>query len=123
MAVIQNCGVTTANSISASEMPNIPTRRGTHLSSKSLFTPTAGAPHPYFRQRERGAAGQGTSVASHLELTGRPLLERLPGESDEALARRLYAAPFVVLAHGVEPDPLFNYANARRAAPVRTHVG
>lgn len=111
MAVIQNCGVTTANSISASEMPNnIPTRRGTHLSSKSLFTPTAGAPHPYFRQRERGAAGQGTSVASHLDLTGRPLLERLPCESDEALARRLYAAPFVALAHGVEPDPLFNYA-------------
>jgi hypothetical protein len=75
-----------------------------------LFTPTAGAPHPYFRQRERGAAGQGTSVASHLDLTGRPLLERLPCESDEALARRLYAAPFVALAHGVEPDPLFNYA-------------
>jgi PAS domain-containing protein len=51
-------------------------------------------------------------LASHLDLTGQPLLERLPGETDAALAARLYAAPFVVLAHGTEPDPLFNYANA-----------
>jgi hypothetical protein len=50
-------------------------------------------------------------LASHLELTGQPLLERLPNETDAALAARLYAAPFVVLAHGTEPDPLFNYAN------------
>ena len=50
-------------------------------------------------------------LASHLDLTGEPLLERLPGEPDAALAARLYAAPFVVLAHGTEPDPLFNYAN------------
>jgi MEKHLA domain len=50
-------------------------------------------------------------LASHQSLTGQPLLERLPGETDAALAARLYAAPFVVLAHGTEPDPLFNYAN------------
>jgi hypothetical protein len=50
-------------------------------------------------------------LASHLALTGRALLERQAGESDEALAARLYDAPFVVLAHGTEPDPLFNYAN------------
>ena len=50
-------------------------------------------------------------LASHRQLTGQPLLERLPGETDAALAARLYAAPFVVLAHGTEPDPLFNYAN------------
>jgi hypothetical protein len=50
-------------------------------------------------------------LASHQTLTGQPLLERLPGETDAALAARLYAAPFVVLAHGTEPDPLFNYAN------------
>ena len=50
-------------------------------------------------------------LASHLELTGRPLLERGPAGTDEDLARRLYTAPFVVLAHGTEPDPLFNYAN------------
>ncbi|MGB7738938.1 MAG: MEKHLA domain-containing protein [Steroidobacteraceae bacterium] len=50
-------------------------------------------------------------LASHRELTGRPLLDRLPGETDAEIAQRLYAAPFVVLAHGTEPDPLFNYAN------------
>jgi hypothetical protein len=50
-------------------------------------------------------------LASHLTLASQPLLERLPGETDAALAARLYAAPFVVLAHGTEPDPLFNYAN------------
>jgi len=36
---------------------------------------------------------------------------REAGEGDSALAARLYAAPFVVLAHGTEPDPCFNYAN------------
>lgn len=50
-------------------------------------------------------------LASHQALTGRPLLVREPHESTEALAARLYSAPFVVLAHGIEPDPLFNYAN------------
>jgi hypothetical protein len=50
-------------------------------------------------------------LASHLTLAGQPLLERLLGETDAALAARLCAAPFVVLAHGTEPDPLFNYAN------------
>jgi hypothetical protein len=50
-------------------------------------------------------------LTSHLQLTSQPLLERLPGEADAALAARLYAAPFVVLAHGTEPDPLFSYAN------------
>jgi hypothetical protein len=50
-------------------------------------------------------------LRSHEQLTGRPLLEREPGETDDALARRLYEAPFVVLSHGTEADPLFNYAN------------
>ena len=50
-------------------------------------------------------------LASHLTLTGRPLLERLPAESDDEIARRLYAAPFVVLAHDVQADPCFTYAN------------
>jgi hypothetical protein len=50
-------------------------------------------------------------LASHLRLTGRPLLARAPGETDEEMARRLYSAPFVVLAHDDEPDPRFNYAN------------
>jgi hypothetical protein len=41
--------------------------------------------------------------------TGRHLLrDRL---SPEDLAHRLYQAPFVLLSHGTEADPLFNYAN------------
>ncbi len=40
----------------------------------------------------------------HLRLTGRPLLT-------DGGARGLYEAPFVVLSHGTEADPLFNYAN------------
>lgn len=50
-------------------------------------------------------------LASHLTLTGRPLLERLPAESDDEIARRLYAAPFIVLAHDIQADPCFTYAN------------
>ena len=41
--------------------------------------------------------------------TGRVLLE---GEWEPPeLARRLYEAPFVLVSHGTEPDPLINYAN------------
>ena len=50
-------------------------------------------------------------LASHPAPTGRPLLEREPGATDAENAQRLYGAPFVVLAHDTEPDPLFNYAN------------
>jgi len=50
-------------------------------------------------------------LASHLQLTGRPLLASRAGETEAGLARRLYAAPFVVLAHDGQPDPRFNYAN------------
>jgi len=41
--------------------------------------------------------------------TGRPLLEARSG--DGASARALYQAPFVLVSHGTESDPLFNYAN------------
>ena len=40
-------------------------------------------------------------------LLGRPLLE---SPSDE-FAQALYEAPFAVLSHGIEPDPIFNYGN------------
>jgi PAS domain-containing protein len=50
-------------------------------------------------------------LASHLRLTGRPLLARLPDETEEGAAQRLYSAPFVVLAHDGQPDPRFTYAN------------
>jgi len=48
-------------------------------------------------------------VASHLRLLRRPLLP--DGEDGGDTARRLYHAPFVVLAHDAAPDPVFFYAN------------
>jgi len=50
-------------------------------------------------------------LESHLRLVGRPLVERLAGEPDADLAFRVYAAPFVVLAHDCAADPRFTYAN------------
>ena len=50
-------------------------------------------------------------LASHRALTGWPLLPVVPGETPEQLARRLYTAPLVVLAHDSSADPLFTYAN------------
>jgi hypothetical protein len=50
-------------------------------------------------------------LASHQQLVGRPLFVRSPGETDEALARRLYTAHFGLLSHDDRPDPCFNYAN------------
>ena len=47
-------------------------------------------------------------VESHLRLTGRALL---PDGPAAGMARALYHAPFVVLAHGTGDDPLFTYAN------------
>jgi hypothetical protein len=35
----------------------------------------------------------------------------LVAKADPSLAEALYQAPFVVLSHGIEPDPIFNYAN------------
>jgi hypothetical protein len=50
-------------------------------------------------------------LSSHQRFVGRPLLLRSPGESDEALARRLYTAPFGLLSHDDQADPCFSYAN------------
>ncbi len=46
---------------------------------------------------------------SHQRLTGRELLT--PDDDAVARARRAFEAPFVLLSHGLEADPLFNYAN------------
>jgi hypothetical protein len=43
---------------------------------------------------------------SFLRLLGYPLLA-----GTDNLAERLYHAPFVLLSHNTEPNPLFNYAN------------
>jgi hypothetical protein len=53
------------------------------------------------------AANAQLIASSHLRLLRRPLLP--DGEDDTA--RRLYHAPFVVLAHDAAPDPVFFYAN------------
>lgn len=50
-------------------------------------------------------------LASYRRWTGTPLLEP-PATGPEALARQLYDAPFVVLAHGPEADPVLCYGNA-----------
>lgn len=41
--------------------------------------------------------------------TGRNLIE--PTGDEEEDAKRLFEAPFVVLSHGVEKDPILNYGN------------
>ena len=46
---------------------------------------------------------------SYRKWLGTELLSR--GNSDKEDARRLYEAPFVVVAHGTEEDPILNYAN------------
>jgi MEKHLA domain len=51
---------------------------------------------------------------SFRRLVGRELIPRSGDPEDEA--RRLWAAPFVVLSHGTELDPLLNYANAATVA-------
>jgi hypothetical protein len=45
---------------------------------------------------------------SFQNLLGYPLLP-----NTDKLAERLYYAPFVLLSHNTEPDPIFNYANAQ----------
>ena len=38
-------------------------------------------------------------------------LQLVTAGNPEQLAQLLYEAPFAVVSHGTEPDPLFNYAN------------
>lgn len=46
---------------------------------------------------------------SHRHWLGRDLL---PGVSDpQALAKALFEAPFVLVSHGTQPDPILNYGN------------
>lgn len=52
-------------------------------------------------------------AASFLHLVGRPLVPEAGTLTPEALARFLYDAPFVLLAHTNAPDPVFCYANRR----------
>jgi hypothetical protein len=53
-------------------------------------------------------------AGNYRQLTGRDLL---PGVHEpRALARGLYEAPFVVVSHGMEADPVLNYGNAAAQA-------
>lgn len=47
-------------------------------------------------------------LASYERLLGRALL---PAGERLQRAQRLYDAPFVVVSHGIEDEPVFNYAN------------
>jgi hypothetical protein len=62
---------------------------------------------PDFRQRWIGQSV--TLMDSFLARTGRELLA-MTGRPEED-AQRLYDAPFVVVSHGTEPDPILNYGN------------
>jgi hypothetical protein len=46
---------------------------------------------------------------SYAQFLGQPLMVGFQGES--ALAEALFTAPFVVIAHDVASDPVFNYGN------------
>jgi hypothetical protein len=61
-------------------------------------------------QREGGARHAARLLRSHRRLTGHGLLG-VPDDSHEA-ARALYEAPFVVVSHGNEADPILDYGNA-----------
>jgi len=54
------------------------------------------------------AASARLIVASHSRLLHRDLL---PDDAADDLGRRLYGAPFIVLAHDAAADPIFFYAN------------
>ena len=49
--------------------------------------------------------------ASFQRVIGRPLVEPAPAD-DTALAALLWSMPRVLVSHGLESDPLFNYGNA-----------
>lgn len=60
--------------------------------------------------RDSWLAQTGLLLSSYRRLFGRDLIER--GRDGEEDAARLFAAPFAVLSHGTENDPVLNYANA-----------
>lgn len=58
---------------------------------------------------ERWIAHSAALLDSYRNLTGRDLTPRGGGAAEEA--ERLLAAPFVVVSHGSETDPILNYGN------------
>jgi MEKHLA domain len=48
---------------------------------------------------------------SYQHWTGESLFDL--SASPEEIAQNLFDAPFIVISHGTEPDPIFNYGNSR----------
>jgi len=48
-------------------------------------------------------------VSSFKLLTGKNIL--VPGTDSESISREIFFAPYAVMSHGTEEDPVFNYAN------------
>jgi hypothetical protein len=68
---------------------------------------------PYW-QRESVIAHSAVLTRSYRRCTGRELL---PGVDDPVeLARELFEAPFVVVSHGTQADPVLEYGNAAALA-------
>ena len=49
-------------------------------------------------------------AASYRRLTGKPLLPEVPHD-EHALRDAMWHAPFAIVAHGIEADPVFFYGN------------
>ena len=48
---------------------------------------------------------------SFQKATGKQLINIDSSKTERELAEALYTAPFVVVSHGIQADPIFNYAN------------
>jgi hypothetical protein len=70
-----------------------------------------GSPVSLFSGRESHAI---LLLDSFARLLGRELVDR--GGTPEEQARRLFAAPFVVVSHDTQADPVLNYGNAAALA-------
>lgn len=69
---------------------------------------------PSFESTKLSLAHAKCLVRSYTHFTGRKLV---PDQvSDEALAQALDNAPFVLVSHGTEADPILNYGNATALA-------
>jgi hypothetical protein len=74
------------------------------------------------RRREMDAIWQADFVIAHTQILARSLKhwtgrELLPGVSDPVeLAQKVFEAPFVLVSHGTEADPVLNYGNASALA-------
>lgn len=51
-------------------------------------------------------------LRSHRTLTGRDLIPEIDLSDPATVARKVFEAPFVIVSHGTESDPILNYGNA-----------